>query len=66
MWIDPIVQEIRTGRDAHAANLGYDAERIYAEIKLHEQSAKQRGVKFVTLQPRPLAEKPEREMQPAR
>ena len=58
MWTDPIVQEIRTGREAHAASLGYDAERIYAEIKLHEQSAKQRGIKFVTLQPRPLAEVP--------
>ena len=65
MWIDPIVQEIRTGRDAHAATLGYNAERIYAEIKLHEQSGKQRGVKFVTLQPRTLAKKPEREVQPA-
>ena len=65
MWVDPIVQEIRMGRDTHAAALGYDAERIYAEIKLHEQSAKQRGVKFVTLQPRALAEMPKREVQAA-
>ena len=49
MWTDPIVQDIRTGREAHAASLGYDAERIYAEVKLHEQSAKQHGIKFVTL-----------------
>jgi hypothetical protein len=54
MWIDPIIQEIRAGRDAHAASLGYDAERIYAEIKQHEQVAKLQGLKFVTLQPRPV------------
>ena len=54
MWTDPIVQEIRAGRDAHAAALGYDAERLYQEIKQHEQLAKQQGVQFISLQPRPV------------
>ena len=53
MWIDPIVQEIRAARDAHAVAQHCDAELIYAEIKQNEQFNKLQGLKYVNLSPRP-------------
>ena len=53
MWIDPVVQEIRAARDAHATAQRCDADLIYLEIKQNEQQSKQRGVKFISLSPRP-------------
>ena len=37
MWIDPIVQEIRDEREAHAARFGYDLEAIWRDLKEQER-----------------------------
>ena len=34
---DPIVEEVRRVRDAHAARFGYDLEAIFRDIKEPEQ-----------------------------
>jgi hypothetical protein len=46
---DPIVDEVRRVRDAHAAQFNYDLDAIFRDIKEHE---KQSGRKFVTFPPR--------------
>jgi hypothetical protein len=42
---DPIVDEIRRIRDAHAAKFNYDLDAIFRDIKEHE---KRSGLKFVS------------------
>ena len=37
MWIDAIVQEIRSERDEHAARFGYDLEAIWRGLKEQER-----------------------------
>ncbi len=46
---DPIVDEVRHVRDAHAAKFNYDLDAIFANIKEQEQK---RGLKFVSFPPR--------------
>jgi hypothetical protein len=46
---DPIVQEIRRIREAHAAKFGYDLAAICRDLKEKE---KESGRKFVTFPPR--------------
>ena len=41
---DPIVEEVRRVRDAHAARFNYDLDAIFRDIKERE---KQGGLKFV-------------------
>ena len=41
---DPIVDEVRRIRDAHAARFNYDLRAIFLDIKKRE---KERGFKFV-------------------
>jgi hypothetical protein len=41
---DPIVDEVRRVRDAHAARFNYDLDAIFQDIKEQE---KKRGLKFV-------------------
>jgi hypothetical protein len=41
---DPIVDEVRRVRDAHAANFNYDLRAIFLDIKKRE---KERGLVFV-------------------
>lgn len=41
---DPIVDEVRRVRDAHAARFNYDLHAIFLDIKERE---KERGLKFV-------------------
>ena len=48
---DPIVDEIRRVRDAHAARFGYDLDAIFRDIKEQEKSS---GRKFVSFPPRSL------------
>lgn len=45
---DPIVDEVRRVRDAHAARFNYDLDAIFRDIKEQE---KQSGRKFVSLTP---------------
>lgn len=46
---DPIVEEVRKERDAHAAKFNYDLRAIYEDLKKQEKKNKR---KFVTLPPR--------------
>lgn len=39
MWIDPIVQEIRDEREAHAARFGYDIKAIWRDLKEQERQS---------------------------
>jgi len=44
-WSDPIVDEVRRIRDAHAARFNYDLDAIFRDIKEQE---KRSGRKFVS------------------
>jgi hypothetical protein len=46
---DPIVEEVRKVREAHAAKFGYDLRAIYEDLKIQEKKSDR---KFVTLPPR--------------
>ena len=48
MWEDPIVEEVRKARDAHAAKFNYDLQAIYRDLKEQE---KQSGRTFVSSRP---------------
>jgi hypothetical protein len=49
---DPIVDEVRRIRDAHAAMFNYDLDAIFRDIKEQEQKS---GLKFVSYPPRRTA-----------
>lgn len=44
--IDPIVEEIRKFRDAHAKRFNYDLDAICEDFKSHQQKCGHRLVKF--------------------
>lgn len=46
---DPIVEEIRKEREAHAAKFNYDLRAIYEDLKIQEKKSKR---KFVNLPPK--------------
>jgi hypothetical protein len=46
---DPIVDEVRRVRDAHAAMFNYDLDAIFHDIKEQEKKS---GLKFVSYPPR--------------
>ena len=48
-WTDPIVEEVRQVRQAHAAKFDYDLDRICADIKARELAS---GRTYVRLPPR--------------
>ena len=50
---DPIVDEVRRIRDAHAARFNYDLDAIFRDIKERERKS---GHKFVNGIARPAAE----------
>jgi hypothetical protein len=52
MWEDPIVEEVRKARDAHAAKFNYDLQAIYRDLKEQE---KQSGRTFVSYPPKRIA-----------
>lgn len=49
MTKDPIVDEVRKVRDAHAAKFNYDLNAIYEDLKKQEKKSNR---KFVTLPPK--------------
>jgi hypothetical protein len=49
---DPIVDEVRRTRDAHAAKFNYDLDAIFQDIKEQEKKS---GLKFVSFPPRKAA-----------
>jgi len=57
---DPIVDEVRRVRDAHAAMFNYDLDAIFQDIKEQE---KRSGLNFVSYPPRKA--EPNTELQPA-
>jgi hypothetical protein len=50
---DPIVDEVRRVRDAHAAMFNYDLDAIFLDIKEQEKKS---GLKFVSYPPRKSSE----------
>ena len=40
MWKDPIVEEIRKGREEYAAKFNYDLGAIYRDLKEKEKRSK--------------------------
>jgi hypothetical protein len=56
---DPIVDEVRRVRDAHAAKFNYDLDAIFQDIKEQEKNS---GLKFVSYPPRKV--EPNEAMQP--
>lgn len=51
---DPIVESLHAIREQHAAQFGYDAKKIYEDIKAHECESAAQGFTFVTLSPKPV------------
>jgi hypothetical protein len=49
MWNDPIVEEVRKVRDAHAKKFNYDLQAIVADLKKQQKAS---GREFVTLRPK--------------
>jgi len=49
MWKDPIVEEVRRVRDAHAARFNYDLRAIYEDFKALERAS---GRQYVCLPPK--------------
>ena len=49
MWKDPIIDEIRKIREAHAARFKYDLQAIYLDLKKQEKKS---GKTFVSYPPR--------------
>ena len=56
---DPIVDEVRRIRDAHAARFNYDLDAIFLDIKEQEKKS---GRTFVTFPPRRI--EPNQTLQP--
>jgi hypothetical protein len=56
---DPIVDEVRRIRDAHAATFNYDLDAIFQDIKEQEKKS---GLTFVSYPPRRA--KPNQTLQP--
>lgn len=46
MWEDPIVNEVRKVREAHAAQFDYDLQAIYAALKEAELKSQRKKVAF--------------------
>lgn len=46
MWEDPIVEEVRKARDAHAAQFSYDLRAIYRALKIEEAESEHTFVKL--------------------
>jgi hypothetical protein len=49
MWDDPIVEEVRKVREAHAKKFNYDLHAIAADLKRQQKAGKR---KFFKLPPR--------------
>lgn len=55
---DPIVEEVRKVREAHAAQFHYDLDAIFREIKEQEKKS---GRTFVSFAPRKIEPNPARQ-----
>lgn len=50
---DPIVDEVRKARDAHAARFNYDLDAIFQDIKEREKKSGMKFIQGVARQPAP-------------
>ena len=48
-WTDPIIDEVRRVRDAHAAKFNYDLRAIFRDFKAKEAAS---GREYVRYEPR--------------
>ena len=53
---DPIVDEVRRVRDAHAARFNYDLDAIFQDIKEREKKSGLKFIQGVARQPAPKQE----------
>jgi len=60
MWQDPIVEEVRRVRRAHAAQFGFDLEAIYKDLKAQEKHSQRRMVSFPPRHVSPVPQQGER------
>lgn len=60
MLNDPIVEELRKIREAHAARFNYDLRAICEDLRKQEQEAERQGQQFITLPPRRIERQPVR------
>jgi hypothetical protein len=51
-WVDPIVEEVRRVREAHAAKFDYDLDRIVEDLMRQQEIDKANGIEYVTPKPR--------------
>jgi hypothetical protein len=51
MWNDPIVEEVRKVRDAHAKKFGYDLKAIAIDLIKQQQSGKRNVVSLPRKKP---------------
>jgi hypothetical protein len=61
MWKDPIVEEVRRVRDAHAARFNYDLRAIYEDFKARERASNRQVVYLPPKRPVPVAHSEHRE-----
>lgn len=55
MWKDEIIEELYAQRAAHAAKLGYSAQKFFEEIQEHEAISRTQGWQFVDACAPPLS-----------
>ena len=46
MWKDPIVEEVRQQREAHAKKFDYDLRAIYQDLKRQEEESERTFIKL--------------------
>lgn len=51
MWTDPIVEEVRKVRDAHARKFNYDLQAIVADLRKQQRASKRKFVKLAPKKP---------------
>ncbi|MBI3327218.1 MAG: hypothetical protein HYZ81_11025 [Nitrospinae bacterium] len=55
MWEDPIVEEVRKIREAHAAQFNYDLEAICRDLKQQEENTRRTFVSYPARRVKPVA-----------
>jgi len=51
MWNDPIVEEVRAARNAHAQKFNYDLKAIAADLKEQQKKSKRQVVSLPSKTP---------------
>lgn len=54
MWEDPIVEEVRKVREAHAAQFNYDLEAIYRDLKRQEKESERTFASYPPRRVKPI------------